>query len=279
MNILIPVVIVVVIGLVAGVILTIASKLMYVPIDQLVADIREELPGANCGACGFAGCDDYASALGKDKGETLSPSMCPVGGPDLAAKLAELLGVEATAADPKVATVLCGGNAAAAKKLMDYEGIDTCKAASQFYGGQWACGYGCLGLGDCAAACDYGAICVADGLAVVDREKCVGCGMCTKACPKNLIEVHSKKDLIYVACKSKAAGAQTRKSCSAGCIGCRKCEKACRFDAIVIENNLARVDFEKCKNCGLCAKECPTGAIVNLRPKKQIPAKNAAAEA
>lgn len=279
MNILIPVVIVVVIGLVAGVILTIASKLMYVPIDQLVADIREELPGANCGACGFAGCDDYASALGKDKGETLSPSMCPVGGPDLAAKLAELLGVEATAADPKVATVLCGGNAAAAKKLMDYEGIDTCKAASQFYGGQWACGYGCLGLGDCAAACDYGAICVADGLAVVDREKCVGCGMCAKACPKNLIEVHSKKDLIYVACKSKAAGAQTRKSCSTGCIGCRKCEKACRFDAIVIENNLARVDFEKCKNCGLCAKECPTGAIVNLRPKKQIPAKNAAAEA
>lgn len=278
MNILLPVVIVVVIGLVAGIILTIASKLMYVPIDQLVSDIREELPGANCGACGFAGCDDYAAALGEDKGQTLSPSMCPVGGPDLAAKLASLLGVEAQAADPKVATVFCGGNAAAVKKLMDYEGIDTCKAASQFYGGQWACGYGCLGLGDCAAACDYNAICVADGLAVVDREKCVGCGMCTKACPKNLIEVHSKKDLIYVACKSKAAGAQTRKSCASGCIGCKKCEKACKFDAIAVENNLAKVDFEKCKNCGLCAKECPTGAIVNLRPKKQqIPDKKAAA--
>ena len=279
MSILVPVVIVVVIGLIAGIILTIASKLMYVPIDQLVTDIREELPGANCGACGFKGCDDYAAALGEDKGKTLIPSLCPVGGPDVAAKLADLLGVEAVAADPKVATVMCGGNTAAAKKLMDYEGIDTCKAASQLYGGQWACGYGCLGLGDCAAVCDYGAICVADGLAVVDREKCVGCGMCTKACPKNLIEVHSKKDLIYVACKSTAAGAQTRKSCSAGCIGCRKCEKACRFDAVVIENNLARIDFEKCKNCGLCAKECPTGAIVNLRPKKQIPAKNAAAGA
>ncbi len=276
-TIVLPAIIVAAVGLIAGIILTIAAKLMFVPVDERVAAIEEVLPGANCGACGFAGCDDYATALGNDA--DVSTSLCPVGGPDLAAKLAELLGVEATAADPKVATVLCGGNAAAAKKLMDYEGIDTCKAASQFYGGQWACGYGCLGLGDCAAACDYGAICVADGLAVVDREKCVGCGMCTKACPKNLIEVHSKKDLIYVACKSKAAGAQTRKSCSTGCIGCRKCEKACRFDAIVIENNLARVDFEKCKNCGLCAKECPTGAIVNLRPKKQIPAKNAAAEA
>lgn len=273
MNILIPVCIIVAIGLIAGIILTVASKLMYVPIDQLVVDIREELPGANCGACGFKGCDDYAAALGADKGASVSAALCPVGGPDLASKLAEILGVEAEAADPKVATVLCGGNLGAAKKLMDYEGISTCKAASQFYGGQWSCVFGCLGLGDCAVVCDYDAICVKDGLAVIDRDKCVGCGMCAKACPKNIIEVHSKKDLFYVACRSQNAGAQTRKSCEVGCIGCKKCEKACRFEAVTVENNLAKIDFDKCKNCGLCAKECPTGAIINLKPKKKVPAK------
>ncbi len=272
MNILIPIGIVVIMGLIAGIILTIASKLMYVPVDQLILDIREELPGANCGACGFNGCDDYAAALAEDKSGNVSPSMCPVGGGDLAAKLAEILGVEAEAADPKVATVMCHGSGSNAQLLMDYQGISTCKAASQLYGGQWACAAGCLGMGDCAAVCDYDAIRIIDGLAYVDREKCVGCGMCAKACPKHIIQVHSKKDLVYVACSSNEKGAQTRKRCTAGCIGCMKCQKACNFDAITVENNLAKIDFEKCKNCGLCAKECPTGAIMNLRPKKKAAA-------
>ena len=275
MSILIPVGIVVVIGLIAGIILTIASKVMYVPVDQLVIQVRDQLPGANCGACGFNGCDDYAAALAEDKGETISTSACPVGGSDLAQKLASVLGVEAGTAEPQVAVVMCGGNAEVAKTIMKQENIYTCKGANQLYGGQWACTSGCLGLGDCSVVCDFDAIHVVDGLALFDRNKCVGCGKCEKVCPKHIIQIRNKKNLVYVACHSNSPGAQTRKRCMVGCIGCMKCQKACKFDAIYVENNLARVDFDKCKNCGLCEKECPTGAIINLRPKKKAAPKKA----
>lgn len=269
MDILIPVGIVVVIGLIAGIILTIASKFMHVPVDQLVVEIRDQLPGANCGACGYNGCDDYAAALAEDPDHAVSTTLCPVGGSDLAVKLAAALGVKAETAEPRVAMVMCHGSSGVAKKIMEQDRIHTCKAANQFYGGQWACASGCLGLGDCSRVCAYDAIRVIDGLAHIDREKCVGCGMCVKTCPKQIIEIQNKKNLVYVACKSNSPGAQTRKRCTAGCIGCMKCQKACKFDAIFVEDNLARVDFDKCKNCGLCEKECPTGAIVNLRPKKK----------
>lgn len=269
-TILLPAVIVAVIGLVAGIILTIASKLMYVPVDERVAAIREALPGANCGACGFAGCDDYANALGEDP--EMSTALCPVGGAVVATQIAGILGVEAGSVEAKVATVMCGGNFGVTKQIMEADRIHTCKSAKMFYGGQWACPYGCLGLGDCALACAYDAIKVVNGVAKVDRDKCVGCGACAKACPNHIIDMISEKSKVYVACKSIAKGAKTRKICSTGCIGCMKCQKTCKFDAIYVENNVAQIKFDACKNCGLCAKECPTGAIVNLR-KKKAPAK------
>ncbi|MEG0829263.1 MAG: RnfABCDGE type electron transport complex subunit B [Anaerovoracaceae bacterium] len=275
MSMLIPIAVVVVIGLVAGIILTIASKLMFVPVDEVIASIREALPGANCGACGYAGCDDYAAALGEDPDKSLSTALCPVGGPDLAVDLAGILGVEVDDAEPKTAMVMCNGTSGVAKQIMEYSRIGTCKAATQFYGGQWACAYGCLGLGDCAIACPYDAIKVSDGLARVDRDKCIGCGLCAKVCPKHIISIQNKKNLVYVACTSNTPGAATRKRCTVGCIGCMKCQKVCKFDAIFVENNLARVDFNKCVNCGLCEKECPTKAIINLRPKKIIKSKTA----
>lgn len=267
-----PVILVVVVGLVAGIILTIAAKVFFVPVDETVAQIREVLPGANCGACGYAGCDDYAAALGAD--HSLSPSLCPVGGEECSKAVAAVLGVEATAAEPKVAFVKCKGSSDKTKKIMEYQGVQTCVAAKNFYGGNWACSQGCMGLGDCVAACQYDAIKICDGVAVVDREACVGCGMCETACPNNVIVIAEKKKLVYVACNSTAPGAKARKTCSVACIGCKKCEKICKFDAITVENNLAKVDFDKCKNCGLCVKECPTNAIVNLRVKKKVtPAK------
>lgn len=272
MNVLTPVIIVAAIGLVAGIILTIAAKLLYVPVDERVAAVRAVLPGANCGACGFAGCDDYANALGGDP--DLSPSLCPVGGADCAKQVAAIMGVVADEADPLAAIVTCTGSHAVTEQIMKADRLHSCKEADMFYGGHWACQHGCLGLGDCVDVCNYDAIHVINGVAKVDREACVGCGMCVKACPNSVIAMAKKKDLVFVMCKSQDKGAATRKICDNGCIGCTKCQKVCKFDAIVIENNLAKIDRNKCKNCGLCAKECPTGAIVNFR---KLPGPKAAA--
>lgn len=280
---MLPVILLVVMGLVAGAILTVAAKVLFVPVDETVAQIREVLPGANCGACGYAGCDDYANALGED--HSISPSLCPVGGAECSAKVAAILGVEATASDPVVAYVRCKGSNQNTKKIMDLQGVSTCEAAQNFFGGNWACAQGCMGYGDCVAVCQYDAIRIIDGVAVVDREACVGCGMCAKACPKDIIVMGEKKKLVYVACRNTEKGAKARKNCTVACIGCGKCAKVCKFDAITVENNLATIHFDKCKNCGLCEKECPTSAIVNFRVKK-APAKpvapkteNSAAEA
>ena len=267
MDILIPVLLVVAMGFVLAVILTIASKIFFVPVDETVTNLRAELPGANCGACGFAGCDDYAAALAAD--HEIGTAKCPVGGAAVAAKLAEILGVEAGSAEPQVAVVMCNGNAQASKKLMEYQGLSTCAAAKQMFGGLNMCAHGGLGLGDCQAACPYGAIQVCDGVAVVNRDVCVGCGICANTCPNHVIRIAPAKSKVIVQCHSTDPGAKTRKACTNGCIGCKKCEKACKFDAVKVENNLAMIDPEKCKNCGLCAKECPTGAIINLRAKRK----------
>ena len=267
MEILTPVLLVSGLGLGFAIVLTIASKIFFVPVDETVANIRAELPGANCGACGFAGCDDYAAAVGKDP--SIGTAKCPVGGAEVAAKIASILGVEADSAEPQVAVVMCNGNKDAALTLMEYEGLATCVAAKQLFGGINICQHGCLGFGDCEAACPYGAIKVCDDVAVVNRDLCVGCGICASKCPNHVIRIAPAKNKVIVQCNSKDAGAKTRKACSNGCIGCKKCEKVCKFEAVKVENNFAFIDPEKCKNCGLCAKECPTGAIINMRAKRK----------
>ena len=269
-SIIVPAIIVAVMGLIFGVILTVAAKIMDVPVNEKVAQVQEAMPGANCGACGFPGCDGYASALGE--GEVTDITKCPVGGPDLAAKLGEILGLEAGSTEPETAMVMCKGHYGVTKEIMQDSRIHTCKEAKMFYGGQWACKYGCLGLGDCVEACSFNAIGIVNGVAWVDRDNCVGCKACAKGCPQNIIDMVPKSKLVFVTCKSEDKGAVARKACDAACIGCMKCQKACKFDAITVENFLAHIELDKCKNCGLCAKECPTDAIINLR-KKKAPAK------
>jgi len=263
LDILSPVGVVAAIGLLSGVLLTIAAKYMAVPVDDRVTNVREVLPGANCGACGFAGCDEYAEKLVHDGVKT---NLCTPGGGAVALAISKQLGVEAEEVVPKSAIVKCSGTCKDTTYIMDYQGPQTCEACNYFYQGRGSCSHACLGFGDCVQVCQYDAIHIENGIAVVDKENCTGCSMCAKACPNFLINIVPSSSEIFVGCSSKDKGAFTRKVCSAGCIGCKKCEKTCAYGAITITDNLAAIDPEKCVNCGDCVGVCPTNVI-----KSQIP--------
>ena len=248
------------IGLLLGLVLAVCSAVFAVPVDEKEEKIRECLPGANCGACGFSGCDGYASAL--SKGETKTVNLCTPGGNEAAEKIAEIMGVEAAKVTPQAAFVKCRGTCENCETKLDYAGAKSCKMAAQLFGGPKNCTFGCLGFGDCADVCDFGAISVKDGLARVTPSLCRACKKCVKACPHGLIglvELHTAKAVVM--CKNHDKGGATRKECSAGCIGCMKCVKICPEGAIGIDRFCAVVDPEKCVGCGICAEGCPTKAI------------------
>ncbi len=246
------------IGLILGIVLSLASKFFAVPIDEKVEKIRECLPGANCGACGFSGCDGYAEAL--SKGET-KPNLCTAGGQNTADQLSEVLGVNITPVK-KTAVIHCHHCLDKAVNNFAYNGVASCAAASLLYGGPLACKNGCLGLGDCINVCEYSALYQIDGNIMVDMNKCVACGKCANICPKGIISIQYAALPCFVACSNTEKGAVARKQCSAACIGCKKCEKVCPSSAIEVKNNLAVIDFEKCTGCGECQRNCPTHAIL-----------------
>ena len=240
-TILVPVSIVTGTGLIAGLLLSIASKFFAVKVDETVANLREVLPGANCGACGCAGCDEYASKMAAGEAP---PNLCPVGGAPVAAKLGEILGVSVGDIEPKRAVVKCRGHLQTSEYIMDYDGPKTCKAAKLYYN-----------------VCEYDAIHIVDHIAKVDEDKCIGCSACARVCPNSILELLPRSQKTYVACMNKDKGVDTRKVCSNGCIGCKKCERVCEFGAITVENNCAHIDPEKCTNCGKCAEGCPVHCI------------------
>lgn len=258
MGVLYAVLIISAIGLVFGVILSLASKFFAVPVDERQEKIREALPGANCGACGFSGCDGYAAAINNGSAE---PNLCTAGGESTAKVLSEILGTEVKT-EKKVAFVKCNHSYNKALSDYAYSGAVSCAAAAMLWGGPLSCKFGCMGLGDCVKVCDYGAISIIDGTAVVNRDLCVGCTKCAKVCPKNIIEIVPCSKQPAVACNNKQKGAAARKVCTAACIGCMKCEKACKYGAITVNNNLAHIDTEKCTGCGECVSLCPTKCIV-----------------
>jgi len=258
MSIIVPIVAVTVIGLICAVGLSVASAVMAVKEDERFPAIRECLPGANCGACGFSGCDGYAKALLKPGTKT---NLCVPGADTVAAKLSKLLGVEAEDVVEQVACVRCGGTCEHTQPKEEYHGIRTCAAARLFFSGSGSCAYGCIGMGDCAAACPQNAIYMEKGIAVVDTKSCIGCGLCAKACPQGVIAMMPDTSKTEVLCSSHDPGALTHRLCTAGCIACRKCEKACESGAITVTGNLARIDRAKCTGCGKCAEVCTTGAI------------------
>jgi len=246
------------IGLICGIILTIASKLMAVPVDERLEAIRAILPNANCGACGYPGCDGFAKALAAGEAPVTG---CPPGGAEVAEALSEMLGVEAGAVLRQRAAVRCSGCAENRKEKMTYVGALTCTYVSQLYGGPTACFYACQGLGDCIAACQFDAINVVNGLALIDPARCTSCMLCVATCPKGLIQMAPAGGAAIVSCSNLDRGAITRKACSVGCIGCSICVRECAAGAIVVENNLARVDYAKCIGCGDCVEACPQKTI------------------
>lgn len=265
-SILLAGVIVSSLGLVAGIGLSVASVVFSVKKNQKEEDIRECLPGANCGACGYSGCDGYAAALA-DGSETKT-NLCAPGGSVAAEQIAKVIGVAAEGITKKVAFVHCSGTPENSKLKLNYEGELSCKYANQLFGGPKECVYGCIGYGDCVNACKFDSMYIVDGIARVDYETCKSCGACVKACPKGLIDMLPiNKIMAVVSCKNHNKGAFTRKECKVGCIGCMKCQRVCPVGAVKVENFTASVDADKCIGCGKCVEGCPTNAIklVELR--------------
>ena len=275
-GVMTPVLLVAVIGLICAGLLVFASKVFHVEVDERAEKIAEILPGANCGGCGFAGCNDYAAKLVED--EELACNMCSPGGAAVAEQIAEILGRSAGSSEPEVAQVMCNGTCDASRTLLEWQGMQSCKGAKGWFTSPNACMFGCIGLGDCHDACKYDAIDVVNGVAIVNRENCVACGACEAACPQKIIKMVPMKNQVHVWCSSTDKGAVAKKNCDNACIGCTKCTTVCNFDAIAIEDNLARIDDAKCKSCGLCAVVCPTGAINSYKklPKKEAAEKAAA---
>ena len=246
------------IGFAAALILSVASTVMAVKVNEKEVAIRDCLPGANCGACGFSGCDGYAKALAEGG---VAPNLCRPGGADSAAKISAILGVDAGESEPVVAFVHCGGECGINAQKSIYEGIKSCAAAKMLYGGKGACVYGCLGCGDCTNECQYDAICIVNGIARVDPRKCVGCGMCAKACPNHIISLIPKTEQAVIICSNHEKGGVVRKECQNGCIGCMKCQKNCPVGAVTVTDSLASIDYTKCTGCGTCVEGCPVGCL------------------
>ncbi|MDR0943508.1 MAG: RnfABCDGE type electron transport complex subunit B [Ruminococcus sp.] len=244
-------------GLLAGVLLTVASKLFEVKVDERVIEITAALPGVNCGSCGFAGCSDYAEAVAGGA----SPNLCKPGGQESADIIAGIMGIASGKIEAMTAVVHCNGSCNVTEKKFDYKGVQSCKAANRFYNGSESCTYGCLAYGDCVKVCPETAISIIDRLAVIDKTRCIGCGMCAKVCPDGIIKLRPLGFDYDVACSSHDSGKFVRTACKAGCIACKICEKNCPEGAIKVEDNLAVIDYDKCTSCGLCADKCPAKVI------------------
>lgn len=252
------------IGAVGSVVLFLVAKKFHVDEDSRIALIEEVLPGANCGGCGCKGCHDFAECCVKEG--SLSGLFCPVGGEQAMAKIANILGVDASAGVAKVASVRCAGTPETKTPGgAVYRGPAVC-VIKALQAGDYECQDGCLGCGDCVRACQFGALSISEdtALPVVDQSRCSGCGQCSAACPRHLIEVVPVGARCIVACSNCMKGAVARKQCSVACIACGKCVKACPCGAIQIIDNHAYIDQSKCEACGKCIDVCPTHAIRRL---------------
>jgi len=249
-----------------GAILAFAARQFAVEVDPKIEEINDILPGANCGGCGYAGCAAYAEAVVRDGADA---TLCAPGGSKVAQEIAQLLGLEEIKTVRKVAYLHCAGSKDKAKDKYIYDGIKDCRSAALLAGGHKACEYGCLGFGSCVEVCKFDALTMGEnGLPIVDREKCTGCGACVRTCPKNLFELLPDTTTIYLACSSHDRAKAVKNVCSVGCIGCGICAKVTEGETIEIKDNLPSVDYEASPNLILAHYKCPTNSYIDLAPKR-----------
>jgi len=250
-------------GLFFGFILAYSNKKFGIEINPLIHIVEDVLPKGQCGACGYAGCMAYAEAVVTNP--DVAPNLCTPGKDPIAKLVAELTGKAAAPMEPQIAQVMCAGTHSKAGKAYEYSGIQDCIAANLLFGGHKSCKHGCLGLGTCVKACPFGAMTMsADGLPIIDPDKCTACNKCVSVCPKQVISLKPLGSRVRVNCNSKDKGAVAKKACSIACIGCSLCMRQCPHGAIKMENNLAVVDAKICETqCSnaLCLSKCPTKAI------------------
>jgi len=246
-------------GLVFGALLAYAAKKLKVEIDPRIEQIEAILPGVNCGGCGYAGCTAYARALVE---ENIEITACAPGGAGISEKIANILGQEAKKEEAKIAKVRCRGDKETVKRISIYKGIPTCLAVHNTAGGDKACAYGCLGYGDCEHACPFGAIQIKEnGLPEVDEEKCTGCGLCVKVCPRNIIELVPRSAYFFILCVSKDFGKAVSSVCKKGCIGCGLCVRENEEKGIKMDGKLPVVNHQEFKGDKTAAEKCPTKVI------------------
>lgn len=251
-------------GLFMAYILGWANKAFHVEIDPKQEAVLEALPGANCGGCGYVGCNEYAEAV---VAGDAPPTKCPVGGTECAAEIAKILGLEISDTHPERPIIHCGANYHEKLGRHEYHGEMTCVAAN-FVAGFQGCAYGCLSLGDCVKACEFDAIHVIDGRTQVDYEKCVGCGACVKACPRGIITMEPFKAdrILVVACSNKDFGKAAKDVCKVGCTGCKLCQKQAP-DLITVEDNIPTIDYkaynpDEMEPADAAANKCPMKCLI-----------------
>lgn len=249
-------------GIAIGLLLGLAGKVFQVETDEREELVLELLPGINCGACGYPGCDGCAAAI--TSGDA-SANACTVASSDTHVKIADLMGTKVETTVKQVAFVKCAGTSEKTRDKYNYNGIMDCRKAFEVPGhGPKQCVFACTGYGSCVRVCSFDAIHIVDGIALVDKEKCTACGLCIEECPKDLIELVPYDETgHFIRCNSTDKGRDVKKACDIGCIACKLCEKACGYDAVHVNNFLAKIDYEKCVNCGECAKKCPTNVILS----------------
>ncbi len=248
------------IGLFFGIGLALAAHKFAVETDPLIEEVLESLAGAQCGGCGYPGCEGYAIAVVNDP--DVSPNLCYPGKESVAERIAQLTGKKMAEMEDMIALVRCSRLEGRVSHKHEYIGFASCTAANLAFGGPSSCNYACIGLGECAQACPFDAITMKDSFPLVNPDKCVSCGTCVKSCPKQVIVLQSLKARVYVPCATKDLGKNVKKVCEVGCISCQICVKKCPAGAVGSENGLIQIDQQKCLAYGpdcheVCVEKCP----------------------